>query len=49
MGTYFLSAFDQGDYTEVLPWLMITAFAVVLFNILADMSYAWLDPRIRLG
>jgi ABC-type dipeptide/oligopeptide/nickel transport system permease component len=22
--------------------------AVILFNLIADMSYAWLDPRIRL-
>lgn len=48
MGAYFLDAFGQGDYVAVLPWLMITALAIVVFNILADMSYAWLDPRIRL-
>ena len=30
-------------------WLMITATAVIVFNILADVLYAVLDPRIRLA
>jgi ABC-type dipeptide/oligopeptide/nickel transport system permease component len=48
MGSYFLNGFHNGDYTQILPWLMIVVFAVILFNLLADLSYAWLDPRIRL-
>ncbi|MDQ1519666.1 MAG: peptide/nickel transport system permease protein [Actinomycetota bacterium] len=48
MGQYFLNGFHNGDYTEILPWLMIVVGAVILFNLLADLSYAWLDPRIRL-
>lgn len=49
MGPLFLDALQSGDYQVILPWLMITAFAVVLFNLLADMSYGVLDPRIRHG
>ena len=33
-----------------LRWLVtavIIAFLVVLFNLLADLLYGWLDPRIR--
>jgi peptide/nickel transport system permease protein len=48
MGQYFLNAFGNGDYTSVLPWLMIVVGFVIAFNLLADLSYAWLDPRIRL-
>jgi peptide/nickel transport system permease protein len=48
MGKYFLNGFHNGDYTQVLPWLMIVVGSVILFNLLADLSYAWLDPRIRL-
>jgi peptide/nickel transport system permease protein len=48
MGRYFLDAFGNGDYTQILPWLMIVVASVILFNLLADLSYAWLDPRIRL-
>jgi ABC-type dipeptide/oligopeptide/nickel transport system permease component len=27
--------------------MMMIAFAVIIFQILADITYAWLDPRIR--
>jgi ABC-type dipeptide/oligopeptide/nickel transport system permease component len=27
---------------------MIVVGSVIAFNLLADLSYAWLDPRIRL-
>jgi peptide/nickel transport system permease protein len=37
------------DVNVVQSWMMITATAVVAFNIIADMLYAVLDPRIRLG
>ncbi len=48
MGAYFINAFGNGDYTAILPWLMVVVGSVILFNLLADLSYAWLDPRIRL-
>ncbi len=47
MGPLFLDALQNGDYQIILPWLMITAGAVVLFNLIADVSYGVLDPRIR--
>ena len=47
MGPLFLDAMQSGDYQVILPWLMITAFAVVLFNLIADLAYGVLDPRIR--
>jgi peptide/nickel transport system permease protein len=37
------------DAQVVQAWLMITATAVIVFNILADVLYAVLDPRIRLA
>ena len=33
---------------ELMPWMVIVVLAVILFNLLADLSYAFLDPRIRL-
>lgn len=47
MGPLFLDAMQNGDYQVILPWLMITAFAVVVFNLVADLLYGVLDPRIR--
>jgi peptide/nickel transport system permease protein len=47
MGRFFVQAMTSGDYFQVLPWLMVVVAAVILFNLLADIMYAILDPRIR--
>jgi peptide/nickel transport system permease protein len=47
MGTLFLSAMDNGDYAIVLPWVVLIVTSVILFNLIADILYAVLDPRIR--
>ena len=43
-----LAAFDNGDFPQLMPFMVIIVTAVIMFNLLADVSYAWLDPRIRL-
>jgi peptide/nickel transport system permease protein len=48
MGKYFLSAFGEGDFPLLMPWMVLIVASVLVFNLLADVSYAWLDPRIRL-
>ena len=48
MGLYFLENYHNADYPALLPWMMFVIVFVVVFNVLADLSYAWLDPRIRL-
>jgi peptide/nickel transport system permease protein len=47
MGLYFIQNYSNADYPALLPWIMIVIGFVVVFNLLADLSYAWLDPRIR--
>lgn len=47
-GKYFLSAFGNGDFPLLMPLMVIIISSVLLFNLLADISYAILDPRIRL-
>src|SRR6266545_2579439 len=47
MGRFFINAFGRGDFQQILPWMMITVFAVIVFNLVADIMYAILDPRIR--
>jgi peptide/nickel transport system permease protein len=49
MGTMLITGVTQFDVNLVQAWLMITAVVVVLFNLIADIGYAYLDPRIRLG
>jgi peptide/nickel transport system permease protein len=48
MGLYFLDSFRNGDYTGILPWTMIVVLTVIVFNLIADLLYGVLDPRIRL-
>jgi peptide/nickel transport system permease protein len=48
MGKFFLDAYGEGDFPQLMPWMVIIVISVILFNLLADVSYAWLDPRIRL-
>lgn len=48
MGKYFLTAFSDGDYVRILPWMMIVVASVIFFNLIADILYGVLDPRIRL-
>jgi peptide/nickel transport system permease protein len=47
MGTLFTDALRSGDYPVVLPWLMVTALFVIAFNLVADLLYGVLDPRVR--
>jgi peptide/nickel transport system permease protein len=47
MGRFFIDAISRGDYQQVLPWLMVAVTFVILFNLVADIMYAILDPRIR--
>lgn len=48
LGDFFLTAFANGDFPQLMPFMVLAVTAVLLMNLLADISYAWLDPRIRL-
>jgi peptide/nickel transport system permease protein len=47
MGLYFINALSNGDPYPVMAWLMITATLVIVFNLVADIAYGYLDPRVR--
>jgi peptide/nickel transport system permease protein len=47
MGLYFIHALDDGDPYPLMAWLMITAVMIVIGNLVADIVYGFLDPRIR--
>ncbi len=49
MGVLFTSAVQRDDAYQIMGVFMVTAIAVLLFNLIADISYAILDPRIRLS
>jgi peptide/nickel transport system permease protein len=47
MGRLFLDHVSRSDTPVVMGILMMIAVAVIVFQLLADVTYAWLDPRIR--
>jgi peptide/nickel transport system permease protein len=47
MGTMLIEGITRYDPNVVLGWLMVTAVIVVVFNLVADILYGVLDPRIR--
>lgn len=48
MGRLFVSALLSGDSPVVLSWLLVSALFVVVCNLVADLLYGVLDPRVRL-
>lgn len=50
MGRYLTQdGLGQNDLNVVTGWLIVSSFFIVLFNLIADLLYAVLDPRIRLS
>lgn len=49
MGRLLLTSLQVQDTNVVQAWLLAAAALVIGFNLLADMMYAYLDPRIRYG
>jgi peptide/nickel transport system permease protein len=49
MGRLFLEALGGGDAPVLLGWFLIVAIFVIVFNLIADIMYSVLDPRIRVS
>jgi len=49
MGALLVQGVETSDVNVLLAWLMVTSVLVVVFNLIADVLYAVLDPRIRYG
>jgi peptide/nickel transport system permease protein len=47
MGRLFWDAVQDTDIPVLMAILVIVAFLVVIFQILTDIAYTFLDPRIR--
>ena len=46
-GRLFLDHLELLDYSVLMGLLMLITVAVVIFQLLTDLMYTWLDPRIR--
>jgi peptide/nickel transport system permease protein len=47
MGFYFINNLFSQDVYAVMAWLMVSAVGIILFNLIADVAYGYIDPRIR--
>ena len=47
MGRLAIDSLFQHDYTYVQGITLIITVVIVLSNLLVDLSYGWLDPRVR--
>jgi peptide/nickel transport system permease protein len=46
IGRLFVQSMYARDYPILMGILMMGSFMVVFFNLIADLVYGWLDPRI---
>lgn len=47
VGTYFLQAIKAFDYPVIMAILLFSSIAVIAGNLLSDLSYGLVDPRIK--
>jgi oligopeptide transport system permease protein len=49
LGRYYVQAAFNRDYTLILGMTIFFAVLIVVFNLLADIVAAWMNPRLRSG
>lgn len=47
LGKLIVTGASNRDYTLVLGLVVLVTVVTVVFNLLVDLAYAWLDPKIR--
>lgn len=47
IGRYYVTAISQHDYGVLMAMTVLYAFAVAFLNVVVDVLYAYIDPRIR--
>lgn len=47
LGSYLISAVQLRDLPIIQACVVVTAAAVILVNLVVDLSYAWLNPKVR--
>ncbi len=47
VGRYYITAISTRDYSLLMAMTMLYAFAVAFLNVVVDVLYAYIDPRIR--
>ena len=47
IGRLFIESVGERDYYVLMALIMMTSFAILVANLIADVVYAIIDPRIR--
>ncbi len=47
IGRFFVQAIFQRDYGLIMAVTLLYAVAIAIMNLVVDVAYAWIDPRIR--
>jgi oligopeptide transport system permease protein len=47
IGRYYVTSISQKDYGVLMAMTILYAFAVAFLNLVVDVMYAYIDPRIR--
>ena len=47
VGQFYITAISTRDYSLLMAMTMLYAFAVAFLNVVVDVLYAYIDPRIR--
>lgn len=46
-GKYFITSITNRDYPVVLGIMLLYALIIIVANLIVDLTYSWIDPRIR--
>ncbi len=49
MGRLAVEGLFSQDYAVVQAVILVTSIVVLVVNLIIDLSYGWLDPRVRYG
>lgn len=49
IGRYFVTSINARDYSMILGIYLLYAFIVTIANLVVDLTYGVLDPRIKVG
>jgi peptide/nickel transport system permease protein len=49
LGQFTVLAIQNQDFPEIMGVVLLASFFIVLFNMLVDILYAVIDPRVRVS
>jgi len=47
LGKFFVTSITNRDYPVIMGTTLLLGFLVIVANLIVDVVYVWLDPRIK--